>query len=180
MKLLVIGLGNPILGDDGVGWRIAEALQNHPDLPPQVEIDFLAVGGISLMERMVGYDRAILIDAIITHQRPIGTVLSINLEDLPNRDIGHLGSPHDATIQDALKMGHRLGVHLPTNIELVAVESQNIFDFSEELSPPVLAAVPQAAQQVLELINTQSDLLKSLTIPGSLGSEDDTDCTIIP
>jgi hydrogenase maturation protease len=167
VKLLVIGLGNPILGDDGVGWRIAEILQNHPDLPCGVEIDFLAVGGISLMERLVGYDRAILIDAIVTHQHPIGTVLSLNLDNLPDRDIGHLGSPHDTTIQDALKMGHRLGAELPSTIELVIVESQNIFDFSEELSPPVAAAVPIAVQRVLELIPTQSLISDILTRPAN-------------
>ncbi len=154
MKRLVIGLGNPILGDDGVGWRIAEFVQNHPDLPAGVEIDYLAVGGISLMERLVGYDWALLIDAIITHQHPIGTVISANLDDLPDRDIGHLGSPHDATIQDALKMGRRLGAYLPSVIELVAVESQNIYDFSEELSPPVSAAVALAVQRVLERLQS--------------------------
>jgi hydrogenase maturation protease len=167
VNILVIGLGNPILGDDGVGWRIAESVQNHPDLPAGVEIDFLAIGGISLMERLVGYDRALLIDAIVTHQHPIGTVLSLNIEHLPDRDIGHLGSPHDTTLQDALKMGRRLGVHLPTIIELVVVESQNIYDFSEELSPPVSAAVPQAVQQVLELIQTQPVVSEVLTRPAN-------------
>lgn len=167
MKRLVIGLGNPILGDDGVGWRIAEFVQHHPDLPAGVEIDYLAVGGISLMERLVGYDWAILIDAIITHQHPIGTVISLNLDDLPDRDIGHLGSPHDATLQDALKMGRGLGAYLPSIIELVAVESQNIFDFTEELSPPVSAAVPLAAQLVLELIQTQSGNSETLIRPAN-------------
>ena len=167
MKLLVIGLGNPILGDDGVGWRIAEAVKSHPDLPDSVEIDFLALGGISLMERLIGYDQAILIDAIVTHQNPIGHIISLNLDDLPDRDIGHLGSPHDTTIQDALRMGHGLGAYLPASIEFVAVESQNIYDFSEELSPPVAAAVPQAAQLVLELIQRQSKTPEVLTHPAN-------------
>ena len=171
MKRLVIGLGNPILGDDGVGWRIAEFVQNHPDLPTGVEIDFLAVGGISLMERLVGFDRAILIDAIITHQHPIGTVIALNLDDLPDRDIGHLGSPHDATLQDALKMGRRLGASLPSIIELVAVESQNIYDFSEELSPPVAAAIPQAAQRVLALLEAQFVDSESTSRPANSGGK---------
>jgi hydrogenase maturation protease len=163
VKLLVIGLGNPILGDDGVGWRIAETLQSHPHLPDNVEIDYLAVGGISLMERLVGYNQAILIDAIVTHQHPIGTVLSLNLNDLPDRDIGHLGSPHDTTIQDALKMGRQLGAHLPSHIDLVVVESQNIYDFSQELSPPVAAAIPQAVDRVLELLGSQSEISHAMT-----------------
>jgi Ni,Fe-hydrogenase maturation factor len=60
-----------------------------------------------------------------------------------------------------------LGVHLPTIIELVVVESQNIYDFSEELSPPVSAAVPQAVQQVLELIQTQPVVSEVLTRPAN-------------
>ena len=59
-------------------------------------------------------------------------------------------------------MGRRLGAHLPSNIELVTVESQNIYDFSEELSPSVFAAVSQAAQRTLELINNQTVLSESL------------------
>jgi hydrogenase maturation protease len=154
-NILVIGLGNPILGDDGVGWRIAEALKCHPDLPPGVEIDCMAVGGISLMERLIGYNQAILVDAIVTHLFPVGTVLCLELKDMPNRDIGHLGSPHDTTIQDALKMGRCLGADLPSDIKFVAVESQNVYDFSEELTQFVALAVPIGVQQVIDILNCQ-------------------------
>lgn len=162
VKILVIGLGNPILGDDGVGWRVAEALLNHPDLPPNVEIDFLAVGGITLMERLVGYERVILIDAIVTHQYPIGSVVCFDLKDLPYPDIGHMGSAHDTTLPKALQLGTQLGAILPNEISIIAVESQNVFDFSEELTPPVEAAVQKAVQMVLNLINRPIHLIQEL------------------
>ncbi|MBI5713137.1 MAG: hydrogenase maturation protease [Chloroflexi bacterium] len=65
MKTVVIGLGNPILGDDGVGWRVVEAVQEQIN-DSSVDVDCAAVGGITLMEHLIGYDRAILIDAVIT------------------------------------------------------------------------------------------------------------------
>src|SRR3972149_11599778 len=75
---IVIGLGNPILGDDGVGWRVAEAVRELLNSDPRfqipirptdskvvgrympVELDFLSLGGLGLMQRLEGYEKAIL------------------------------------------------------------------------------------------------------------------------
>lgn len=154
---LIVGLGNPILGDDGVGWRVAEAvrsrlaLDTHP-IKELVEVECMAVGGLSLMERMIGYPRAILIDAVITNQHPKGTVHQFRFGELPNRAFGHMSSSHDTTLQNALEMGRRMGAALPEHIMVVGVEAQDVFDFSEALSPPVANAVPQAVECVLKLI----------------------------
>lgn len=156
MRLLVIGLGNPILGDDGVGWKVAKTLEEQFILPPEVEVDYLAVGGISLMERLIDYDKAIIIDAISTNKQPIGTISCCKLEDLPYRDIGHLGSAHDTTLPEALHLGKQIGVKLPDEISIVAVESLNVFTFSEELSARVAAAIPEVVRLVFKLINDKS------------------------
>jgi hydrogenase maturation protease len=151
-KTIIIGLGNPILGDDGVGWQVAEHIQQQTDLTSPIEVDCMAVGGISLMERLIGYERAILIDAIVTHEHPLGTVLCLSLEELPNRALGHLGSVHDTTLQNALQVGRLMGAQLPEHITIVAVESQNVYDFSDQLSETVAAAVPKAVQTVMDLL----------------------------
>lgn len=152
MKTIVIGLGNPILGDDGVGWQIAQQAQQQSDFPPDIEVDCLALGGISLMERLIGYERAILIDALVTHKYPIGAVQCFPLSQLPNRALGHMSSSHDTTLQNALQVGRDLGAKLPDEITIVAVEAQDVFDFSEQLSPEVAAAVPKAVQIVMDLL----------------------------
>jgi hydrogenase maturation protease len=151
-KIILIGLGNPILGDDGVGWKVVEYIQKHRSLPDEVETDCLALGGISLMERLVGYEQAILVDAIITKRHPIGSVLCFEIDELPNQAAGHLSSTHDTTLPVALEMGKSLGAHLPDRITIVAVESQSVYEFSEELSPAVNAAVTNAAEIVMNLI----------------------------
>jgi hydrogenase maturation protease len=152
VKTLVVGLGNPILGDDGIGWKIAQELQHIKEIPSDVNIECLAIGGISLMEAMIDYDRAILIDAIMTNQVPVGSVNSFKLEDLPNLTSGHMSSAHDTSLVDALHLGHSLGAHLPEDISVVTVESQKVYEFSENLTSAVAAAVPQALRIILDLL----------------------------
>ncbi len=149
-KTLVVGLGNPILGDDGVGWRVAEWVKSNLVESALVDVDCLAVGGLTLMEHMVGYSKAILIDAIFTGQNPQGAVTSFQLDELPNRALGHLSSSHDTTLQNALEVGRQMGARLPEQITVIAIESQEVFDFSEQLSKAVSEAVPKAGRLILE------------------------------
>jgi hydrogenase maturation protease len=152
VKTLVVGLGNPILGDDGVGWQIASELQQTFIKPADVTIECAALGGISLMESLIGYDRAIIIDAIVTHQAPIGSVKFFKLGDLPNTSLGHTSSAHDTSLQDALHIGRDLGTHLPDDITVVTVESQKVYEFSESLTPAVSSAIPEAIQIIKHLL----------------------------
>jgi hydrogenase maturation protease len=152
---LVIGLGNPILGDDGVGWRVVEALEERLAVDEvarretgPVEVDRVAVGGLSLMERLVGYDRVVLVDAILGSARE-GTVTSGPLADTPCRLTGHLDSAHDAPLTEALSAGRTLGAHLPDDITVIGVAVRRVDQFDERLSTPVAAAVGSAVELVL-------------------------------
>jgi hydrogenase maturation protease len=151
MKTLVVGLGNPILGDDGVGWVVAEEVRKQipPGLP--VDVDCLSLGGISLMERLMGYERAILIDAFISEEKD-GTIIVSKLGELPNYSAFHLTSAHDMSLQNAMEMGRRLGASLPESVMVVGVSASHVYDFSEELSPPVRDAVPKTTAIVVELL----------------------------
>ncbi len=160
--ILVVGLGNPILGDDGVGWKVAEQLRDQVDMG-QVDIEFLAVGGLRLMEFMIGYEQAIIIDALTSWTQPAGQVTMCPLELMPDLSAGHTSSAHDTSLQTALSMGRNMGFNLPAEVMVVGIEAQQVYDFSEELSEPVTAAVPDAVQRVVELIdiyrrNCQDDL----------------------
>ncbi len=151
MKTLIVGLGNPILGDDGVGWRVAEELKKTlpPDLP--VDVICLSLGGIGLMEKLIGYDEAVLVDAFKSEDVH-GSVLVMRLEDMPNYSAFHTTSAHDASLQNALELGKWMGAKLPRRIMVVGITTEKSFDFGEELSPEVQAAVPQAVQAVLGLL----------------------------
>jgi hydrogenase maturation protease len=159
-RTIVIGLGNTLLGDDGVGWRVADevellleaARETGRDALPDVEIERLGVGGLRLMECLTGYSAAILVDAAEFPDRPAGEVRSCCFEDLADFAAGHLDSAHDASLRTALALGRRLGADLPDDIQAVTVQAHRTDQFSEELSPEVAAAVPAAARTVMELL----------------------------
>jgi hydrogenase maturation protease len=155
-KTLIIGLGNPILGDDGVGWVVAQEVEKKlTALPPRVEC--LALAGIALMEQMVGYERVILVDSLNTGQHRQGEVVTFSLDSLEDLRHGHSASAHDLSLKAALQLGRSMGADLPRDedIQIVAIEAAHVYDFTEELTPEIAAAVPVAVEQVLDLLKAQ-------------------------
>ena len=158
---LVVGLGNPILGDDGVGWRVVDALEERLARDGDarrdagdVELDRVAVGGLSLMERLVGYDRVVLIDAILGSDR-LGTLTVGSLAETACRLAGHLDSAHDVPLTEALSAGRALGAHLPDEITVVGIAVRQVDVFGERLSPVVAATVDPAVDAILSVLSRQ-------------------------
>jgi hydrogenase maturation protease len=151
MKTIIVGLGNPILGDDGVGWKVAEEVKQQMDSASLVDVDFLSLGGISLMEHLIGYERAILIDAV-TSDQAIGLVIVSNLNEMPDYSAFHIASAHDTSLQNALKLGKSMGVSLPKEVIVIGIATDRIYDFSESLSPAVAGAVSKATKLVINLL----------------------------
>jgi hydrogenase maturation protease len=156
MRTLVIGLGNPILTDDGVGGyvarAVAEEIGNHPD----IEVIELAVGGITLMEQMMGYERVLIIDALWSSANEVGQVVVFDAGYLP--DTLNSASTHDADLPTALRVGRSLGADLPSDdqIQIVAITAHTVLDFGEEPTPLVKAAIPVATKTVLALLRQKS------------------------
>lgn len=158
---IVVGLGNSVLGDDGVGWRVADAVEaalraGAEDGEPLggVQVERLGVGGLRLMEFLTGFDDAILVDAAEFPGRPCGEVRSCGFEQLESRAAGHLDSAHDVSLAAALELGRRLGARLPARIRVVTVSVRSTDVFGEVLSPEVEAAVPVAASEIVRLLGT--------------------------
>jgi hydrogenase maturation protease len=151
MKTIVIGLGNPILGDDGVGWRVAEEVKYKIDSEEQVDVDCLSLGGLSLMEHLIGYERVILIDALISKDEP-GSITVSKLDELPDYSAFHITSTHDTSLQNAIKLGKSLGAKLPDDVTVVGISAKHVYDFSEELSPSVSKSVSKATDIVINLL----------------------------
>jgi hydrogenase maturation protease len=151
MKTLVLGLGNPILGDDSVGLRVAQQLDATLSEQPEIDIDIEYWGGLRLMERMVGYERAIIVDAICSGA-PAGTIHILSPGDMPTQ---RSASAHDVNLPTALEVGRQAGAALPReeNITLVAIEAVEVLTFGESLTAEVEAAIPRAAQAVLAILD---------------------------
>jgi len=153
MKTIIVGLGNPILSDDGVGVLCANEIKKliPRHMEEGIEITEACVGGIRLMELLVGYDRAIIIDAIKSNNgHSVGAVRKMSLNDL--REISptqHSSSAHDTSLVTAIDFGKKLGLHLPFEYYIYAIEVDNISDFSEKPSHDVTLAIPMVTEMVL-------------------------------
>lgn len=171
-SILIVGLGNPILGDDGVGWRVAEEISRQSGIPlgdaalahpstrrlGPVSIECYALAGLSLMERLAGYNCVILIDSLNTGQYAQGEVVHFTLADMDDLTHGHSASAHDLSLKNALKLGRSMGEALPDDeqVHIIAIEARHVYDFKEDLSPEAAAAVPVAVQTTLDLLDTLS------------------------
>ena len=147
-KTLILGLGNPLLGDDSVGLRVARDLRKRGPGPFCVDEDYC--GGLRLMERMIGFERAIIVDACCTGAAP-GTVRVLPADALPTR---HTTSAHDVDLAAALALGRSAGAALPAprNIRVVAIEAAQCLTFQEECTPAVAASIGPARDAVLALL----------------------------
>ncbi len=146
-RTLVIGLGNPILRDDSVGLRVVRALGPELGDVPGVEVAEDFHGGLRLMERMVGFRRAIVVDAIVTGATP-GTLHVLSVDGPATQ---RSASAHDVDLPTALALGRQAGACLPKtdDILLVGIEAGDVLNFGEQLSPDVERAIPQAVGLIL-------------------------------
>lgn len=153
-KTLVLGLGNPILTDDGVGIHVVRAVQaaGTPDGTVCVEA---SVGGLRLLDVLADSDRVILIDAIQTRGGEPGEIHRLVLEEV--QASLHSGSTHDLSLPGALALGRQLGMKLPADDGLIilAVEVADVLTFGETCTPAVAEAIPRAAQMVLDELGSK-------------------------
>jgi hydrogenase maturation protease len=147
MKTLVLGLGNPILSDDGVGIKVAHAVANQLN-SPQVTVAETSGAGLSLLDSIVGYDKVIIIDAIQTKKGQAGQIFRMGTENFSLTK--HLSSPHQINLVTALELGKMLNLAMPQEITIFAVEAKDVTSFSEKCTPEVEQAIPEVVKMVLE------------------------------
>jgi len=152
MKTLIVGLGNPTLGDDGVGWKVVKEVCKSLPEDLRVQVNCLTLGGMGLMEHLIGYDYAILVDAFAT-DAPVGSISVLKLSQLPNYSAYHITSAHDTSLLQAIEKGRKMGAHLPSDVMVVGIATEHIHEFSEELSLSVGQVVPCVVKIVLEILN---------------------------
>jgi len=145
-KTIILGVGNPILRDDGVGIHVAEELKKHIR-KPGVTIDSAFTGGMNLLDLMVDHDRAILIDAVKIENKKLGDVGLFGLGEL---SVLHTCNPHDVSLLQAIDLAKKLGENrIPTDIKVVGINiGEPGCDFGEELSSEIAKAIPKAIELV--------------------------------
>ncbi len=151
MTHLVLGVGNSILGDDGVGIYIARELKRRIKFPPNIEIDEIESGGLDLVERVLDYETAIIIDSIITKERPIGTIYRLTADDFEITT--RSANVHGLAFPEALaRMKEAVPHRVPETIKVFVIEIPKAYRFSETLTPPIQKAAEAVISELIALL----------------------------
>ena len=154
-KVLVIGLGNELLGDDAVGpavgRKVFEALAQKR-LGLEMHYEAAELGGWRLVDLLPGYDRVVIVDSIQGGGGPLGTCYRIDLGDA---DTAHLTAAHGISLSDAVALAYPGD---PAEVTVYGVEAERVWDFGEGLSEELERRVPAAVDDIV------ADLLVDLGV----------------
>jgi hydrogenase maturation protease len=149
MKQVVLGIGNPIIGDDGVAFHVIEALQADPP-PDDVTLTAADVSGLAILDLITGFDEVVIVDAIQTVNGVPGDIYRLELDDF--RVTKHTISPHDVDLPTALDIAKLLKIQIPRKVSIVAIEIPDAYEFSTKLSYAVSDAVPKAVKMTRDIL----------------------------
>ena len=147
MKTAVYGIGNILLGDDGIGPAVVNYLTSNAMLDHEITLEDLGTPSLDLPNYMTGFERIVFIDAVAADGAPPGTIRLFSREEIVATPPGIRISPHEPTINDALIVLDFAGFS-PKDVLLIGVVPQTL-DGGMTLSPAVAGAVPRAAEVVM-------------------------------
>ena len=135
--VVIVALGNDILGDDGVGFHAARLLRaEFTDVADVVET---GEAGLALLDHLEGYERAIILDAVATGRCPPGTIHYWGAEDFKQV---LAPSQHCAGLPQLLELAARVGLNFPQDLRVIAMEVHDPTIFRETLTVQAQAALP--------------------------------------
>jgi hydrogenase maturation protease len=163
MKTLVLGIGSDILGDDGVGVRITQEIERQINRI-DVVVRETGAAGLNLLELIRGYQRLIIVDAMLTDRVEAGNIHRLSVDSLS--EISKLLTPHSASLSNILDIGKRLFPgEMPEDVVIYAVSVDNIEIVTDKMTPNAKRAIPRAAALIREEIEAQANPTSRFAIP---------------
>lgn len=144
-KIVILGVGNLLLSDEGVGVHVAHELMKL-DLPPEVSVVEGGTDGFRLLNVITGADRVIVIDAVKGGADP-GSIYRFDVKDVRNVPSGFRTSVHQIGILEVIDLSVLIGKTPRTTV--IGVEPKSL-EMSMELSPEVKEKIPRIIELVLE------------------------------
>ena len=135
--MVVLALGNDMLGDDGVGFHAARQLR--PSFAGFADVVETGEAGLALLDHLEGYDQAIILDAVATGRCAPGTIHRWTGADFKKVVAP---SPHCAGLPQILELAERVGMHFPQELHVLAMEVHDPTVFRESLTLQAQQALP--------------------------------------
>lgn len=149
--ILVLGMGNSILGDDGVGIYIVNELEKIIGKHQGIDYKCISWGGFRIIDALQDYKNAVIIDAINSGEKPEGY---IHVTDKNNfLSSVRMVSFHDINFALAVELAERMGIQVPEKFHVFGIEVRNTASFSENLTPRVRKAADECINIIIEKLN---------------------------
>ncbi len=146
-KIVVLGVGNILLKDEGVGVRVIEALQNQYSLPDNVRVVDGGTQGLWLLSTLQEADHLIVVDAVLGGGEP-GTIYRLTRDDLP-KGLRFKQSAHDSDLVEALNLCQLLETE-PKTVTVVGIEPADIQPYGVELTEKIAGKLDELVLRVIE------------------------------
>jgi hydrogenase maturation protease len=153
-KIMILGLGNDILTDDAVGLNVVRQLREELAGDDRVDVRETMEMGLALLDFIVGYRAVLIVDSIQTGQSPAGTIHEVDaagLKQLTGR------TPHFLGVGETLALGRHLGLAMPQEVGILAVEVEDPFTLGTEMTPALQQALPAVLMRTRQMLRELSD-----------------------
>jgi hydrogenase maturation protease len=144
-RVLVLGLGNDILTDDAIGLRVVQELRGHLAGHTTVDLRETTEMGLALLDFITGYRAVVIVDSIQTGKAAPGS-----LHEFDAAALKHLTgrTPHFLGVTETLALGNQLGLPMPEQVRIFAIEVADPFTLGTALTPPLQAALPGIVERI--------------------------------
>jgi hydrogenase maturation protease len=151
VRRLVLGIGNTIMGDDGVGIHVARMVKDRARSFTDLQFKELGVSGFNLVEEILGYDEVIIVDSYASTEAGAGQIREFSPADF--EDTVHASSPHGANFATALNVYRKLQPDkIPKRIRIFTIDIHPTYAFGESLSSRVKDAAAKLAEMIVREI----------------------------
>jgi len=159
-EILILGIGNEVLGDESLALKLVHDLKSEILIPG---VDYLNIfnGGLELLEHIQDYRTIIIIDTIKTRNGIPGTISEFNPGNF--KETLHLSSRHDVSFLTSLNIGEKMGFCIPDEIFIIAIEINPgltfCYDLSEEISyryKKILTDIKNRIENYVKISGTRS------------------------
>lgn len=150
-SILIAGLGNTLLGDDGIGPYVVHRLNHLCRFPENVRVEDLGTPGLNLQPFLCGVDHLLVIDAVSSKERAVGSLMHIDRAQLHSRPLPPRVSPHDLGLVESIALKDLAeGTTLDATLLGIVVRS---CEQGAPMSPEVLQSYDAAQQAILHWLH---------------------------
>ena len=157
MKVMVLGVGNILLRDEGVGVRVVERLKETYSFPDNVELMDGATAGLDLLPFMEGAAHVIIVDTVKTSEPP-GSIFRFTPDEI-DKKVPYKTSLHQIGMVEVFTIAEALGKKMEAVI--IGIQPENMEDWGLEMTPTIEAKIPE----LMELVIKELDALGITAIP---------------